>query len=270
MAPALRGRLPRRPLRPRRRRRAPTWRRTTRSATPRSQGYADDVVEICRELELDRRASSSATRCRAMIGVLADARGARRCSTQLVLIGPSPRYIDDEGYVGGFSEADIDELLESLESNYLGWSSAMAPVIMGNPDRPELGERAHRELLPHRPGGRRRASRGSRSSPTTAPTCRQVARPTLVLQCTRGRDRPGRGRPVRRRADARQPPRAAGRDRPLPEPERSRGDDRRDHGLRPRSPSSTLTPVTTPPRRSTPRCSTTTRSSSTSARPAAT
>jgi len=57
-----------------------------------------------------------------------------------VMVGPSPRYIDDEGYVGGFSEADIRELLDSLDSNYLGWSSAMAPVIMGNAERPELGQ----------------------------------------------------------------------------------------------------------------------------------
>ena len=55
------------------------------------------------------------------------------------MVGPSPRYIDDDDYVGGFSRTDIDELLESLDSNYLGWSKPMAPVIMGNPDRPELG-----------------------------------------------------------------------------------------------------------------------------------
>ena len=73
------------------------------------------------------------------MGVLAADREPERFS-KLILIGPSPRYIDDAGYRGGFSEADIDELLESLDSNYLGWSAAMAPVIMGNPDRPELGE----------------------------------------------------------------------------------------------------------------------------------
>jgi sigma-B regulation protein RsbQ len=56
------------------------------------------------------------------------------------MVGPSPRYIDDDGYTGGFSREDIDGLLESLESNYLGWSGAMAPVIMGNDDRPELGD----------------------------------------------------------------------------------------------------------------------------------
>jgi sigma-B regulation protein RsbQ len=58
----------------------------------------------------------------------------------LVMVGPSPRYLNDGDYVGGFEAADIEGLLESLSSNYLGWSAAMAPVIMGNPDRPELGE----------------------------------------------------------------------------------------------------------------------------------
>jgi sigma-B regulation protein RsbQ len=56
----------------------------------------------------------------------------------LIMIGPSPRYINDADYFGGFSEKDIEELLETLDSNYLGWSSAMAPVIMGNLNRPEL------------------------------------------------------------------------------------------------------------------------------------
>src|SRR3954469_5318913 len=59
--------------------------------------------------------------------------------SRLVMVGPSPRYVDDDDDTGGFSRAVIDDLLDSLESNYLGWSSAMAPVIMGNEDRPELG-----------------------------------------------------------------------------------------------------------------------------------
>jgi sigma-B regulation protein RsbQ len=74
-----------------------------------------------------------------MIGVLAAKRKPGQFSA-LVLVGPSPRYINDVGYIGGFSREDIDGLLESMESNYLGWSSAMAPVIMGNPDRPVLGD----------------------------------------------------------------------------------------------------------------------------------
>ena len=101
-------------------------------------GYATDVLEICRELELTDIIFVGHS-VSAMIGVLAARREPARFRA-LVLVGPSPRYIDDNGYVGGFSRQDIEGLLSSLDSNYLGWSSAMAPVIMGNADRPELGQ----------------------------------------------------------------------------------------------------------------------------------
>ena len=56
------------------------------------------------------------------------------------MVGPSPCYINDGDYHGGFSRDEIDQLLDFLDSNYLGWATAMAPQIMGNPDRPDLGE----------------------------------------------------------------------------------------------------------------------------------
>jgi sigma-B regulation protein RsbQ len=101
-------------------------------------GYATDVVEILEELDLGPVVFVGHS-VSSMIGVLAAARAPDRFA-KLVLVGPSPRYIDDDGYTGGFGQADIEELLGSLESNFLGWSSAMAPVIMGNPERPQLGE----------------------------------------------------------------------------------------------------------------------------------
>ncbi|HSF39174.1 MAG TPA: alpha/beta hydrolase [Thermoanaerobaculia bacterium] len=101
------------------------------------QGYASDVLDICRELDLSRVIFVGHS-VSAAIGMLAAIEEPERFEA-LVLVGPSPCYIDDGDYVGGFSREDIDGLLESLDSNYLGWSSAMAPVIMGNPDRPELG-----------------------------------------------------------------------------------------------------------------------------------
>ncbi|WP_239014159.1 alpha/beta fold hydrolase [Archangium violaceum] len=102
------------------------------------RGYAQDVLEICRELDL-KESIFVGHSVSAMIGVLAALEEPDRFE-KLVLIGPSPCYINHDDYVGGFSRGDIEELLESLDSNYLGWSSTMAPVIMGNPDRPELGE----------------------------------------------------------------------------------------------------------------------------------
>jgi sigma-B regulation protein RsbQ len=101
-------------------------------------GYAADLVEILEALDLGPVVFVGHS-VSSMIGVLAAAR-APTLFAKLVLVGPSPRYVDEEGYTGGFARADIEELLGSLDSNFLGWSSAMAPVIMGNADRPELGE----------------------------------------------------------------------------------------------------------------------------------
>jgi sigma-B regulation protein RsbQ len=102
------------------------------------QGYAEDVLDICRELDL-RDVIFVGHSVSSMIGVLAAITEPERFA-KLVLVGPSPRYIDDGSYVGGFSEDDISELLDAVDSNYLGWSTAIAPVIMGTPDRPELAD----------------------------------------------------------------------------------------------------------------------------------
>jgi sigma-B regulation protein RsbQ len=102
-------------------------------------GYARDVLEICDELGLDEDVVFVGHSVSAMVGALAAIARPERFGA-LVMVGPSPRYLDDAGYEGGFARPDIDALLESLSSNFLGWSSTMAPVIMGNGDRPELGE----------------------------------------------------------------------------------------------------------------------------------
>ena len=101
------------------------------------QGYANDLLEICHELDV-RGGIFVGHSVSAMIGVLAAIKEPEYFA-KLVLIGPSPCYINDSDYIGGFSRADIEGLLDSLDSNYLGWSSTIAPVIMGNPDRPQLG-----------------------------------------------------------------------------------------------------------------------------------
>jgi len=100
------------------------------------QGYADDILEICAELDL-QDAVFVGHSVSAMIGLLAAIKEPDRFES-LVMIGPSPRYVDDGEYVGGFTRQDIDELLEFQDSNYLGWASRLGPAIMGNADRPEL------------------------------------------------------------------------------------------------------------------------------------
>ena len=142
--------------------------------------YADDVLTLCDELDLHDVVLVGHS-VSAMIAVLASIREPRRVST-LVLVSPSPRYVDDTGYVGGFSRQDIDELLGSLDSNYLGWSSAMAPAIMGRPDRPELEAELTDSFCRTDPEIARRFARVTFLSDNRADLAR-VTVPTLVLQC---------------------------------------------------------------------------------------
>jgi sigma-B regulation protein RsbQ len=143
-------------------------------------GYARDVVEVCEALDL-RDAVFVGHSVSAMIGVLAAGTAPERIGA-LVMVAPSPRYIDDEGYRGGFSAEDIDELLESLESNYLGWSAAMAPVIMGNAERPELGEELKNSFCATDPDMARVFARTTFLS-DSRDDLKGVRVPTLVLEC---------------------------------------------------------------------------------------
>lgn len=143
-------------------------------------GYATDVLDICGALAL-RDVIFVGHSVAAMIGVLAVNREPGRFD-KLVLVGPSPRYIDDDGYVGGFSPADIDELLASLDDNYLGWSQAMAPVIMGNADRGELAAELTESFCRTDPTIAKRFARATFLSDNRADLARVAVR-TLVLQC---------------------------------------------------------------------------------------
>ena len=100
-------------------------------------GYASDVIDILREFAVGP-AIFVGHSVGAMIGLLAGLKDPSLFAGH-VMVGPSPCYIDEGDYHGGFSRADIDDLLKMLESNYLGWSSSMGPAIMGAPDQPELG-----------------------------------------------------------------------------------------------------------------------------------
>jgi sigma-B regulation protein RsbQ len=144
------------------------------------RGYAADVLDICHELELERVVFVGHS-VSAMIGALAAIDEPERF-TRLIMLGPSPRYLDDEGYSGGFSREDVEGLLESLESNYLGWSAQMAPVIMGNEDRPELGEELTNSFCRADPEIARRFARTTFLSDNREDLPR-VATPSLVLQC---------------------------------------------------------------------------------------
>lgn len=144
-------------------------------------GYADDVLEICHELDLTNVVFVGHS-VSSMIGILAAIKEPQRFD-KLVLVGPSPCYINDGDYVGGFERVDIDELLESLEANYLGWSSSMAPVIMGNADRPELGQELTNSFCRTSPEIARQFARATFLSDNRADLPRLKTK-SLILQCS--------------------------------------------------------------------------------------
>lgn len=143
-------------------------------------GYAEDVLEICAALDL-RGAVFVGHSVSAMIGVLAAIRAPERFS-RLVLVGPSARYVHDDGYVGAFSAGDIEGLLDLLDSNFMAWSSTLAPVIMGNPERPELGEELRTSFCRTDPTIARHFARVTFLSDNRADLPR-LRTPSLILQC---------------------------------------------------------------------------------------
>ncbi len=145
------------------------------------EGHARDVLAILNEMA-PGPAIFVGHSVSSMIGMLAGIAEPHRFRSQ-VMIGPSPCYINDGDYVGGFSRADIDSLLDTLDSNYLGWASAMAPTIMGAPDRPALGEELTNSFCRTDPEIAKHFARITFLSDNRADLAR-VTVPSLILQCS--------------------------------------------------------------------------------------
>ncbi|WP_189613082.1 alpha/beta fold hydrolase [Pigmentiphaga litoralis] len=145
------------------------------------QGYASDVVEI-----IDQFATGPVIfvghSVSAMIGVLADLAKPGRIAAH-IMIGPSPCYINEGSYVGGFTRADIDSLLDTLESNYLGWASTMAPAIMGAPGEPELSDELTNSFCRTDPKIAKQFARVTFLSDNRAEV-RELTTPSLIIQCS--------------------------------------------------------------------------------------
>jgi len=147
------------------------------------EGYARDLLEVLEALDITSAVFVGHS-VSSMIGALAAIQQPDRFRS-LVMVGPSPRYLDDDsvGYVGGFRPADLHGLLDSMDSNYLGWSSTMAPMIMGNEDRPELGEELTNSFCRTDPSIAQQFARVTFFSDNRA-DLPKVPVPVLVLQCT--------------------------------------------------------------------------------------
>ena len=145
------------------------------------QGYADDILEICHELDL-KDVILVGHSVSAMIGVLAVIKEPELFSN-LIMVSPSPYYISEGDYVGGFTKEDLESLLESMDSNYLGWTSVVAPVIMGNQEQPELAETLRNSFCRANPEIAKHFAHVTFTSDNRADLPKVKTR-SLILQCT--------------------------------------------------------------------------------------
>ncbi len=145
------------------------------------EGYADDIIELSEELELEEIIFVGHS-VSALIGLIASIK-APNLFKAMILVGPSPCYINDGDYTGGFTREQIDELLEALDNNHLGWSVSMAPVIMGNPDRKELGEELANSFCKMDPAIAKQFARTTFLSDKRE-ILPHIKTPTLILQCS--------------------------------------------------------------------------------------
>lgn len=151
-------------------------------------GYAQDLIDICSELDL-RDSIFVGHSVSGMIGAIASVKRPEFFS-HLVMIGPSPCYINGPGYVGGFDRSDIEELLHTMEKNYIGWANMLAPVIMGNPDRPELGNELEESFCSTDPVIARQFAQVTFLSDNRN-DLKNVKHPSLILQCSEDLIAPG-------------------------------------------------------------------------------
>jgi len=144
-------------------------------------GYVEDIINIANTLEL-KEVIFVGHSVSAIMGIMA-AEKEPTLFKSLILVSPSPSYINDRDYIGGFSRMEIEELLQSLDENHLGWSMTMAPLVMANSDRTELGEELTNSFCSTDPTIARQFARVTFLTDSRAllPQCKT---PSLILQCS--------------------------------------------------------------------------------------
>lgn len=145
------------------------------------QGYAQDILDICAALDL-RNVIFVGHSVSSMIGLLA-AIEEPSYFERMVMVGPSPCYINSNGYKGGFEKSDIESLLDTMEKNYIGWANFLAPNIVGNKDRPYLGEELTESFCSTDPVIARQFAEATFFSDNRH-DLKKTKAPTLVLQCS--------------------------------------------------------------------------------------
>jgi sigma-B regulation protein RsbQ len=145
------------------------------------QGYAQDVLDICEELQLNNTIFVGHS-VSSMIGLLAAVEQPQYFE-KLIMVGPSPCYINHEDYKGGFERKDIEGLLDTMEKNYIGWANFLAPNIMGNKDRPHLGEELTESFCSTDPLIAKQFAQATFFSDNRS-DLKKTKVPSLILQCS--------------------------------------------------------------------------------------
>jgi sigma-B regulation protein RsbQ len=144
-------------------------------------GYAQDVLDVCETLGL-KDVIFVGHSVSSMVGVLAAIKKPEYFSN-LILIGPSPCYINDETYTGGFERKDIEELLETMDKNYIGWANFLAPAIMKNADRPALGKELTESFCSTDPQIAKQFAMATFFSDNRKDLSK-LKKPSLIMQCS--------------------------------------------------------------------------------------
>jgi sigma-B regulation protein RsbQ len=144
-------------------------------------GYAEDVLEICESLDL-KEIIFIGHSVSGMIGALAAIKKPEYFAN-IIMVGPSARYINDEGYLGGFAKKDILDLLDTMENNYIGWANFLAPAIMKNPEKPELGAELTESFCSTDPVIARQFAEVTFLSDNRA-DLQKMKTPSLIMQCS--------------------------------------------------------------------------------------
>lgn len=144
-------------------------------------GYAQDLLDICKTLEV-KNAVFVGHSVSSMIGLLASIKEPNFFQ-QLILVSPSPRYLNDESYHGGFEKSDIDEMLSTMDQNYIGWAGFLAPVIMRNPSQPELSQELTESFCSTNPAIARQFAEVTFLSDNRR-DLQKAVHPSLILQCS--------------------------------------------------------------------------------------
>lgn len=142
------------------------------------QGYAQDLLDVCDALGLTRDVVLVAHSVSCSIGMLA-AIERPALFRHVVMVGPNPCFVNDPPYVGGFEREDLQELLELMDRNFMGWADFLAPVASG--DSAVTGRRLHESFCSTDPLIARTFAQATFFADNRADVARMHA-PSLVLQ----------------------------------------------------------------------------------------